>query len=224
MRNLFFSIVFISLCSCGRSSGQKIPGDAVTNSLNTTSENSFALPQLNTHKTVTTDQNVSPQFENLSFAQTNEKNILGDKPFYININQIWDSRDYEMQVAFYSRTKVKGIFYFEAKNSLLPLVDIRKENIPTLKLKDVQDQEQNDLAWGRRNLDSVGSDMLNKAYVIVTEESERLDQNEYTSQSTLLVWFECSGKVTFTSDLVYVCSKYNLKLHYKLLDYDLKKI
>lgn len=220
VKSLLFCIVLISLCSCGGGSSSKegTVNQAEQNQLET---EQFALPKVNSYKVVTIDSDVSTVYEDMTIRSHNEGRILGDKAFYVMINENMYPSYKENRLSFYNRTKVNNVFYLDSKNISFPLAEISKENLPTLKLKDVTDNFRDGLAWGRRDLDNPEADMLNKAFVVRTEEMQERGSVEFKSESMYLIWFECKGNIKTINEYAYTCGKYNLKLHYKLLDYSL---
>lgn len=220
VKSLFFCIVLISMCSCGGGSSSKEDNEkqAEQNQLET---EQFTLPTINAYRVVTIDRDVSTAYEDMTIRSRNDGRILGDKPFYVMINENAFPSYKENRLSFYSRTKVNNVFYLDSKNISFPLTEINKGNLPMLKLKDVTDNFKDGLSWGKRDLDNPESDMLNKVFVIRTEEMQQSDSVEFKSESMYLIWFECKGNIKTINEYAYSCSKYNLKLHYKLLDYSL---
>lgn len=221
MKSVFFSIVLISLCSCDGGSGTSKVSAQSQSEQSQLEVEQFVLPKINSYRVVTIDDAISSVYEDMTIGSYNEGRILGDKAFYVMINgQMFPSYN-EILLGFYAHTKINNIFYFDSKSTSLPLAEIKKENLPILKLKDITNNFKDDLIWGKHNFDSVENDMQNKAYVIRTEEVQERGSVEYKSESMYLIWFECKGNIKPISDYAYSCGKYNLKLHYKLLDYSL---
>jgi len=219
VKSLVFCIVLISLCSCGGGSSK---GDNQNQAGQSQLEAApFALPKVNSYRVITVDSDVSTIYEDMTISSHNDGRILGDKAFYVMIDENVFPSYYEMRLSFYNRTKVNNIFYLDSKNVSLTLNEIKKTHLSTLKLKDMTDNFRDGLAWGKHDLDSPENDMLNKAYVIRTEEMQESGNIEFKAESTYLIWFECKGDIKPIKDFAYSCSKYNLKLHYKLLDYSL---
>ncbi|MDO9399319.1 MAG: hypothetical protein Q7T79_01350 [bacterium] len=221
VKSLLFSIVIISLCSCGRSSKLDVPEQSGQNQLASQNSEQLTLPKLNLHRVITIDSDVSTFYEGMTINSKKEGTVLGDNAFFIMINENAYPSYSEINLNFYNKTKVSNVFYFDAKKISLPLADLTKEHLLKLSMGEVTDFFKNGFIWGKRNLDNPENDMLNKAYVIRTEEMQVRENIEFTSHSTYLIWIECQGNIKAIDDHVYSCSKYNLKFHYKLLDYSL---
>lgn len=219
MKSLLASIVLISLCSCGGGSSkeegqnQEEEGQLVAMQ--------FALPKINSYRAVTIDNDITTVYEDMTIGSHNDGHILGDKPFYVMINENLNPKYNEIRLSFYNHTKINSLFYFDSTNLSLPLAEISKSSLSSLKLKDIAENFRDGLTWGKRDLDNAETDMLNKAYVVRTEEIKESSSVEFKSESMYLIWFECKGNIKAINELTYTCSKYNLKLHYKLLDYSL---
>lgn len=222
LKSLILSIAIITLCSCGRSQSTKQVQSAQSQLQQSPSE--FVTPKLNFHRSVTIDSDVSTFYEGMTVNPKKTGQVLGDDAFYVMINANVFPTYEEAHLNFYSKTKVNNVFYADLANSSVSLVDITKENISSLRLKEVTEHFKDGLVWGKTNLDNPENNMLNKAYVVRTEEIQTKEDVEYKSESTYLIWFECQSKIKTVSDLAYSCSKYNLKFHYKLLDYSLNTI
>lgn len=221
MKSLLSCIVIISLCSCGRSTQSVRPEQSGKSQLTSQSANQFTLPKLNLHRVVTIDKDVTTFYEDMTINAKKEGTVLGDEAFYIMINENAYPSYSEVHLNFYNRTKINNVFYLDTKNSPISLNEITKDDLTVLKLREVTDFYKDGLVWGKRNLDNPENDMTNKAYVIRTEEMQTKDNVEFKSESTYLIWFECVGSIKVVNDTAYSCAKYNLKLHYKLLDYTL---
>jgi hypothetical protein len=218
VKSLFFCIVLISLCSCGGGSKEDNQNQAEQNQL---VAEQFSLPIVNSYKSITIDSDVSTVYENMTINTKNEGYILGDNAFYVMINENAFPSYNEIRLSFYSHTKVNNVLYIDPKNISFPLSEINKGYLPMLKLKEVTDNFKDGLIWGKRNLDNPENDMLNKVYVIRTEEMQQRDNVEFKAESMYLIWFECKGNIKTINEVAYSCGKFNLKLHYKLLDYSL---
>lgn len=217
MKMLISCIVLISLCSCGRSSS--LENQNQTDEVRSQKAESFTMAQLNFHKSVTIDWDINSFYENMSINPLKKGSVLGDEAFYIMIYR--STFHDEVHLNFYNKTKVNSIFYFDFKNSPSTLLEINKDNLSALKLKEITDFFKDGLTWGKHNLDNPENDMLNKAYIVRTEEMQSKENLEFKSQSNYLIWFECLGNVQEINEYTYSCSKHNLKFHYKLLDYSL---
>jgi hypothetical protein len=219
VKSLFFCMVVISLCSCGRSNQSSNQDQAEKDLIASQKVQQFDLPQLNFQKTITLDKEISTLYDQMGINSKMQDSVLGNNAFYLMINEnVFPSYD-EVHLNFYNKTKVDLILKLDLKNNLFPLGEIRKENLPSLKMKEVSNPSKDSLVWGKRDLDNPENDFLNNAFVVKTEEMQIKDDVEFKSQSTYLIWFECLGQVKNIGDYAYSCSKYNLKFHYKLLDY-----
>lgn len=219
VKSLFFCIVLISLCSCGGGQSEQDNQNIVDQSELKAAE--FTLPKVNSYRAITIDSAVSTTYEEMTISSHNDSRILGNKAFYVMINENAFPLYHEMRLGFYGSTKVNNIFYSDLKYTSLPLSELTKADLPILKLKDMTGSFRDGLAWGKRDLDNPESDMLNKVYVIRTEEMTESNNIEFKSESMYLIWFECKGSIKTINEYAYSCGKYNLKLHYKLLDYTL---
>ncbi len=219
VKSLLFSIVLISLCSCGGRSSQGDIQDQVGN--HQLDVKPFALPKLNFSRALTIDNNVSTLYEDMTIRSHGDGPILGDKAFYVLINEEVYPTYNEVILGFYSHTKVNNVLYFDSKNISFPVSEISKTNLPMLKLKDMTSTFKDRLSWGKLDLNNPDGDMLNKVFVIRTEEMEKSNKVEFKSESMYLIWFECKGDMKTINEFAYSCGKYNLKLNYKLLDYSL---
>ncbi|MBC7538556.1 MAG: hypothetical protein H7281_07035 [Bacteriovorax sp.] len=221
MKSLFYCMVVISLCSCGRSANSEHQEQSAQAQLISQSAEQFSLPKLNLHRVVTIDNNVTSFYEDMTINSKKEDVVLGDNAFYIMINENTFPSFNEVHLNFYNKTKVRNIFYIDTQNSPLRPIEISKENLQGMKLKEVTEFYKDGLVWGKHNQDNPENDMLNKAYVVRTEEIQLKGNVEFKSQSMYLIWIECFGDIKAVNDYAYSCSKYNLKFHYKLLDYSL---
>lgn len=215
MKSLFYCAALITLFSCGRAT-EESKSQVYNQALE-----QFDMPALGIQKNITIDATISTLYEDMTIKSKKEENILGDEAFYIMVNENVYPSYFEMKLNFYGQTKINNIFYFNIKNSPISPWGVRGEDLIGLKMKEATNYFRDGLVWGKRNLDNPENDMDGKAFVIKTEEVAYKDQKEFTSQSTYLVWFECSGNVKMINDLAYSCGKYNLKFYYKLLDYSL---
>lgn len=218
MKKLMCCLVLISLASCGKSVQKKDVDSESENFQASEQAAVFGLPKINFQRTITVDRAISSDYEGLSINPNKEIKVLGDEAFYVSISSnMYPSYD-EMEVEFYDQTAVKSIKYFDSK-IILSKTDMTIQQLTTLKLKEVGILMKNKLSWGVKNLDNPEYDMQNKGYVIRTEEMRSEDGKEFKATSTYLMWFDCFGTVSAVDDLAYACTKYNLKFHYKLLDY-----
>ena len=219
MKSLFFCMVIISLCSCGRSSQPESQNQSGENLSTSSSIKQFDLPKLNFQKVVTIDKEISTLYEKMGIDSKNQDSILGNNAFYIMINENIAPAYDEVHLYFSNKTKVNLVQSFDVKKTSGVLAEISTKNLASLKLQEVTDSLKDGMVWGKHDPDNSELDMLNKAYVVKTEEIQSVESEEFKSQSTYLVWFECVGNVQDVADYAYTCSKYNLKFHYKLLDY-----
>lgn len=222
VKSLLFGIVLVSLCSCGgggSSSSQKESQTQVGQSQ--LEEEQFALPKVNSYRVVTVDDDLASIYEDMTIRSHNEGRVLGDRAFYVMVNSNAFPFYNEMELKFYDRTKINNIFYLDSKNTNLPFGEIKEEHLSSLKLKDMTDNFKDGLAWGRNDFDYPENDMKNKAYIVRTEEMKERGNVEFKAESMYLIWFECKGEIKPIKDFAYSCGKYNLKFHYKLLDYSL---
>lgn len=222
MKKLMTLMVLVTLASCGKSQQAQTISEAVADAVQKQEEASlFILPQIGFHRSVTVEESINSTYENLTINPNGNGTVLGDKAFYVSASKNLFPEYTEYKIGFYSSTKIRTVHSF-ANTDSKRLLSFERMDKQALQLREV-DFYRDDLIWGKRNLDNSQMDMLNKAYIVKTEEQEQMKKTNYKAESTYLIWFECAGQMEMVKDLGYSCSKYDLKFHYKLLDYKLEK-
>lgn len=222
MKNLMTLIVLATLASCGNSKNGETQSKAVAEAVQKKEEASvFILPQIGLTRTLTVDESVNSMYENMTINPDRNGTVLGDKAFYISADKNLFPEYTEYKVGFYSSTKIRTVHSFANADSKR-LLSFEKMDKQALQLREV-DFYRDELIWGKRNHDNNQMDMMNKAYIITTEEQDEAGRINYKAESTYLMWFDCAGSVELVDNIGYNCGKYDLKFHYKLLDYKLVK-
>lgn len=222
---LLISVVLVSLFGCNeKSTNSNLEQVELGQSEQSILEknDTFILPVINHHRTFTIDPSISTIYENMTINPSKNGNVLGDNAFYIMINENINPTWSEIVLRFNSDTLVKSVFFIDLSKKDLSAINLDKNTLKNIKTNDVDDFYKNEFSWGERKIDYPASEMLNKVYVINTEESDFDNNNkEYRSQSSYLIWFECSDSIKFVNEFKYSCGKNKLKFSYKLLDYKL---
>lgn len=224
MKTFLMCAVLVSLCSCGNSSKTSDLGQSEQSQLQEKSPDAFILPELNQHRVMTTDASISRLFENTTINPKKQGDVLGDNAFYVLIHENVYPSYQKIELRFYSKTKVNSISYIDLAGKDSTFLNVDKSNVRKLGLKEVPYFERNELAWGKVNFDYPEGNMLDKAYLIETEEVGVKGKKEFKSESLYLIWFECSGAIKDVSGIAYSCGKNRLRFHFKLLDYSLAAI
>lgn len=218
---LLMCAVLVSLISCGNPAKMSELDQSETSHLDNENSEAFILPDLNQHRVVTVDSSISGNYENNTINPKKLGKVLGDYAFFIMINEESNPHYDQINLFFYSKTKVNSVFYADLKGNEFNFLNADKSTIRRLGFKENTDFYKNDLIWGERNIDYPLNDMLNKAYIVNTEEIANKNNREFKAESSYLMWFECSDAIKDVQGIAYTCGKHNLKFHYKLLDYSL---
>jgi len=153
-------------------------------------------------------------YENMTINPNGTGSVLGDRPFYVEVNE-----DNALRVSFYSSHDLKKVEYIDLskKFETTAVKDLEYSQLLRLGTKEIPDFYR-EFTYGKNNFDSSEQDMLNKVYIIETQESN----HPYLATVTMLLWVECKGgfKKSSTS---YSCGSGNLEFHYKLVNYKLQK-
>jgi hypothetical protein len=209
VKNLLTCIVLISLCSCGQNS-DKIPYRLEKD------ESPFGLPKENFYRSVTMESD--GDFENMSINPEQKKPVLGDRAFYVNENY-YVVNLYNVQ--FYSETQLESISVIDANPTVI-LSQVTKEQLSLMPKRELTNLSIKPI-WGKKNLDNKDYDMLNKAYLVRTSAKDREGDVDYKSETTYLMWFECSSAILAVKEFNYACERNQLKFHYKVIDYKLNE-
>lgn len=211
MKNLLTCIALITLCSCGQNS------DKIPYRLEQESTSPFGLPKENFYRSVTMESG-KYTFENMSINPENKKPVLGDRAFWIDVSEYMNEVEYSFH--FYSNSKLETISVFDVTPTTV-LSQVAKEKLSSMPLRQLENRSIEPL-WGKKSLDK-DYDMMNKAYVVKTSSSDSVNGVDYNSETTYLMWFECSSAIQAIKEFYYSCGRNQLKFHYKLLDYKLSE-
>lgn len=174
-------------------------------------QHGYGMPNLGYYKAVNLNYNLNFMYERLTVNPTGNYRVLGDMPYFVEID---DKGVVEVQ--FYSDTFLKSVksVHFGNYFNTNKIKEMGLSDLPNLAVREIQDFSR-ELSYGKLNPAHPEQDMLNKAFVIETQESDY----PFVSTMTQLVWVECMGKFVSKTKADYLCDGGNLKFHYKLLDY-----
>lgn len=214
MKFLIFSLTLTLLASCGKNAPEKTSkNDSESNSIER--ESGYGMPKIGFHKTVNLNYNLEWIYEFMTVNPNGNEAILGDRPFYLEINE-----DNEVQIRFYSDHYLKSVSYIDlgSKFDTTVVKHLNQKTGFVSMLKPIEDFYR-EFTYGNKNPESPEQDMLNKVFVIETQEKD----HPYKSSMKLMIWLECHGGLRLKSKFDYTCEGDALKFNYKLLDYKLEK-
>ena len=211
MKFIFLVCTFIFVVSCSKSESKKQETKS-TQSLE--QESGYTLPRIGFHKSVKLNYRLEFMYENMTINPNGNGSVLGDRPFYVEINE-----DNALRVSFYSSHDLKKVEYVDLSKNFetTAIKDLDYSQLLRLKVKEIPDFYR-EFTYGKTNFDSPDQDMLNKVFIIETQESD----DPYLATVTMMLWVECKGGFK-KSSASYGCGPGNLELHYKLVDYKLQK-
>lgn len=214
MKFLMFVLFSTLLFSCEKS--EKLIEDSKSQSEFVRDEETpFILPRVGFTKAVPLNYNLEFMYENITFNPNGNGDILGDRPFYLEIDE-----NNSVGIRFYSKTYLKNVKvinlgkYFETAK----IKELKVSNLQGLQVKEITDFGR-EFTYGKAYSDYPEQDMLNKVFLIETQESDY----PYLASSSLFIWVECHGGFQSKADKTYKCGHGNLVFNYKLADYKLQK-
>lgn len=213
MKFLLFALIISSLISCGE---KKTTSSASGNSdVDTIEETEYGLPVIGFHRSLHLNYRLQHAYENLTVNPNGDKKVLGEMPFFLFL-----SEDNAIDLNFFSRQDIIKVSYLNLASAFekteVKLFD--KKILLNPKIREVVDFYR-DFSYGKSNLESPEQDMLNKVFIVETEEGDL----PYVSNMKIMFWVECHGGFDFKNKDNYSCGERRLKFNYKLLDYKLTK-
>lgn len=208
MKFLLLSLALTLLVSCGGSSENSLEesgstaGDAYEAS-------GLGVPKIGFHRTVSLNYRFANSYEDLTFNPNGNKEVLGDKPFFMFLNE-----GDKIDLNFYSKQDIKKVSYLKA-SALNSGTIISNLDISVLNNKSWQDITDFERVFTYRKEFDSEQDMDNKIFIVETEEADL----PFVSNSKVMFWLECSASFRVTS-----CPEGKLKFNYKLLSYSLSRL
>lgn len=214
MKFLILTMTLTLLASCGKQESKK-GSDKNSESNTIESESGYEMPKIGFHKTIKLNYNLEWIHEFMTVDPNGNKTILGDRPFYLEINE-----NNEVEVRIYPDQYLKSVSSIDLDRKFDSTIVKHIEKNPNFKnMLNPVENFYREFTYGKINLDSPEQDMLNKVFVIETEESDF----PYKSTMKLMIWMECHGGLMFKSKTNYTCDNNSMRFNYKLIDYKLHK-
>lgn len=212
MKILIFTLSLTLLASCG-----KKPTTEKSKSLQKDSveweSSAYEIPKVGFHKAIALNYHLEWLHEFMTVNPNGNKPVLGDRPFLLEI-----SEDDAVEIRFYSDHYLKSVSYMDLGNKF-DSTKIANLNVNKMTALTNMADFYRSFTYGQPNIDSPEQDMLNKVFIIETEEAD----GPYKSTMKMMIWMECHGGLKFKSKNDYTCGKNAMKFNYKLIDYKLQK-
>lgn len=209
------TFVMIVLVGCGK---EKVDNaNKAKDKLET--EVAYVLPALNVERTFTLSPENSIEYP-LRINSYKQEKILGNYSLVLIENSETYSKHVEVSLNIFGGTKIENLYFIDLKKLNMPVSLITKKAFIELNLKQVSFQDHENLLWGKKNPDSIASDMNGKAYIVTTVNE---GDGGYIAKSTYLFWFSCLGNIVNEDQFKYRCDNGDLKFTYKLIDYNLSR-
>lgn len=199
------------MTSCGKNQTNKSKGSEGQNSRE---DSQYGLPVVGFQRSVDLNYRLEHSYENLSFNPSGKRDVLGDRPFFLFLNE-----DNSIELRFYSKIDLKTVAYLDLGNKFETTQNKSFSEISNHPNYKKMNDYFRHFTYGSPNLDSPQQDMLNKIFVIETEESDQ----PYSGKAKIMFWVECQGGFNFKDKHNYHCGHGKLVFNYKLLDYTLTK-
>lgn len=215
MKNILATIILIVFVGCGKEE----VNNANTAESKLENEIAYVMPTINLERTFTLSSENSTEYP-LRINSYRQEEILGNYSLVLIENSETYSKHMEVSLNIFAGTKVENLYFIDLKKLNIPVSLITKKAFVELNLKQVPFQDHENLLWGKKNPDSIASDMNGKAYIITTINE---GDGGYIAKSTYLFWFSCLGNIVNEDQFKYRCDNGDLKFTYKLIDYNLSR-
>jgi hypothetical protein len=213
MKFLLLTLTLTLFVSCGKKATTETSNqDSEANSLE---ESGYGLPRIGFHREVNLNYRMAHAYEDLTVDPQGKKEVLGEMPFFLFL-----SEDNTIKLQFYSKQDIKNVSYLDLDS------DFEKTTIKLFDKKILNHQYLQEahvfrryFTYGEANLDYPEQDMLNKVFIVETEQGDL----PFVSNMTTMFWVECHGGFNYKNKNDYSCPHGKIKFNYKLLDYSLTK-